>query len=121
MILVGAGAGAFLMLLVVVAMLLRRTVRKKTKLPEIPTELASGPPGGQVLEGATRQLEAKLNEQAALKERLDAEALMSLKIPTATSKKTEILSKHLAEEAKKDPVSTAQVLRSWLNDRDNRD
>ena len=122
----GRGGRSFLLLLVVVAILWRRIGGNKARLPEIPRELGPGAPGagqanGQVLEGATKQLEAKLNEQAALKERLDAEALMSLKIPAATSKKTEILAKHLSDEAKKDPVSTAQVLRSWLNDRDNRE
>jgi flagellar M-ring protein FliF len=60
-------------------------------------------------------LEAQLAEQAAEKIRLDAEALMKLKMPVIATKKTDVLTKHIAAEAKKDPVVMAQVVRSWLH------
>jgi flagellar M-ring protein FliF len=65
---------------------------------------------------AGKQLEAKLNEQAALKNRLEAEALSALKMPQVTTKKSEILTKHIGEAAKKDPTLMVHVLRSWLED-----
>jgi flagellar M-ring protein FliF len=126
LILLAAGAGALLLVLIIVVVFLwRRIGREKCGPPAMHPELDAGPAAGGAeagaLEGAGRQLEAKLHEQAAIKERMDVEALKALKLPTVTSKKTEILSKHLTEEAKKDPVSTAQVLRTWLNERENRE
>ena len=40
---------------------------------------------------------------------------MKLKMPEVTTKKTEILTKHIAAEAKNNPALMAQVVRSWLN------
>ena len=48
--------------------------------------------------------------------RLEAEALNSLKLPPVTTKKSEVLSKHIAETVKKDPVTAAQILRTWLDE-----
>jgi flagellar M-ring protein FliF len=117
-VLLGAGAGVLLMLLVGAAFLWRRGSTRRAVPPEMRAEL--GAAGESPMEGAGRQLEAKLHEQAALKERMDAEALNALKLPAVTSKKAEILSKHLTDEVKKDPMSTAQILRSWVNERENR-
>jgi flagellar biosynthesis/type III secretory pathway M-ring protein FliF/YscJ len=69
-------------------------------------------PSAQDLE---RQIEGRLAEQAAANAREGAEALMSLKVPAARTKKTEILSKHIAAEAKADPNATAQLIRTWLS------
>jgi len=63
-----------------------------------------------------RQMEAKLAAQAALAAQNEAEELLKLKLPGVTTKKTEVLTKHISEEAKKDPSLMAQVVRSWLND-----
>ena len=54
-------------------------------------------------------------EQAAQQARREAEELMRLKMPEVSTKKTEVLTKHIAEEAKKNPALMAQVVRSWLN------
>ncbi len=62
-----------------------------------------------------RQIEGRLAEQAAANAREGAEALMSLKVPAAKTKKTEVLSKHIGAEAKADPNATAQLVRTWLN------
>ncbi len=40
---------------------------------------------------------------------------MQLKLPAVSTKKTEVLTKHIAAEAKKDPAAMAQVVRSWLH------
>jgi flagellar biosynthesis/type III secretory pathway M-ring protein FliF/YscJ len=38
-----------------------------------------------------------------------------LKLPPVT-KKTEVLTKHIGEQAKKDSASMAHVLRAWMSD-----
>jgi len=39
-----------------------------------------------------------------------------LKLPQVTTKKSEVLVKHIAEEAKKDATSMVLVLRNWINE-----
>jgi len=66
-------------------------------------------------EDMQRQLEAQMTEQAARQARIEAEEMMKLKIPVASTKKTEVLTKHITAESKKDPALMAQVVRSWLS------
>ncbi len=54
-------------------------------------------------------------EQAALRQKQETDALNALKLPPVT-KKTEVLTKHIGEQAKKDSASMAHVLRSWMTD-----
>ncbi|HOL73837.1 MAG TPA: flagellar basal-body MS-ring/collar protein FliF [Bryobacteraceae bacterium] len=120
-VLIGAAAlVALLVLLGAAFLVLRRRKRRKV-------EMAKAVAGGQAMpelaspedvEQAEKQLEAQLAEQQAMKHRLEVEALKSLKLPPVTTKKAEVLTKHLTETAKKDPVKTAQILRSWLYDLD---
>ncbi len=42
------------------------------------------------------------------------DVLSSMKLPPAT-KKTEVLTKHIAEQAKKDAGNMAHVLRAWMD------
>jgi flagellar M-ring protein FliF len=97
---------------------LKRKKRPAAMTPELPAG------GGQAaietggVEAAGKELESKLAEQENAKRRLEIEALRALKLPAATTKKTEVLTKHLTEVAKKDPASAAQILRSWLYDVD---
>ena len=65
---------------------------------------------------AGKQLEARINEQSAAKARLEAEALSALKLPPVTTKKSEVLTKHIGEAARKDPTLMVHVLRSWLEE-----
>jgi flagellar M-ring protein FliF len=117
-----AAAGAVLLVLLAVAYLAFQTKRKRQRV-----ELAASVEGGQQVpelaspedvENAEQQLEAKLAEQQALKHRMELEALRSIKLPAVATKKAEVLAKHLVETAKKDPVATAQILRTWLYDMD---
>jgi flagellar M-ring protein FliF len=55
-------------------------------------------------------------EQQPPRRQTDAEALESLKLPRAAARKSEALTKHLVETARKDPAAAAQILRSWLYD-----
>jgi flagellar biosynthesis/type III secretory pathway M-ring protein FliF/YscJ len=67
-------------------------------------------------ERATQQIEAQIAEQAAIKKQQEIEAIRALKLPQVTTKKSEVLTKHIAEEAKKDATSMVQVLRNWINE-----
>ncbi len=67
------------------------------------------------------QLEARRAEQAVLQAKLDQDVLNSLKLPKATSRKTEVLGQQVKETAKKDPSLTAQVLRTWIADQEAKD
>jgi flagellar M-ring protein FliF len=111
----GIGGACILALLVGVVVLVRQ--RKKKHAVEIARELeertakelaAARPAHGSALEG-------QLADQSAEKARLDAEALMKLKFPVIATKKTDVLTKHIAAEARRDPVVMAQVVRSWLH------
>ena len=64
----------------------------------------------------SKSIEAQLAERAALKQQQELEALSALKLPPVTTKKTEVLTKHVAEQAKKDAPGAAQVLRTWMAD-----
>jgi flagellar M-ring protein FliF len=109
--LIGAGVGAavLLALLFLVVRLLRRT-RSGARGVELPGELPSGPPTPDQLQA---QIENRLAEQAAQRQRQETEALNSLKLPPVT-KKTEVLTKHISEQAKKDSASMAHVIRAWM-------
>ena len=39
-----------------------------------------------------------------------------MKLPAATSKKAEVLTKHICEESKRAPKMVAQVLRTWMTE-----
>ncbi len=52
-------------------------------------------------------------EQAAQRQKQETDALNALKLPPVT-KKTEVLAKHISEQAKKDSASMAHVLRAWM-------
>ena len=85
---------------------------------EIQAQVA-GPNVKGAIEGAERaqdKMEAQLAEQSAIKRRQEIEAMAQLKLPQVTTKKAEVLTKHIAEEAKRDATSMVQVLRNWIND-----
>jgi len=71
--------------------------------------------GGKGAANVAGQIEAQLAEQAAEHARKEAEALASLKVTEISTKKTEVLTKHISEEAKTNPTGMAHVVRSWLN------
>jgi len=117
---IGGGAVLFLVLMSGVFILLRRkrkrggaTVRSPKALPGF-TGLEEG--GDQPESDVAAKMQERLAEQAALKAQLESEALKSLKIPTVSTKKTEVLSKHITEEAQRNPENMASLLRTWLNE-----
>ena len=102
------GAAILLALLLVI---LRVTGQKGHRgSVELPDEL---PAGSTTPDQLQAQIEGRLAEQAALRQRQETEALNSLKLPPVT-KKTAVLTKHITEQAKKDSAAMAHVLRAWM-------
>jgi flagellar M-ring protein FliF len=62
-----------------------------------------------------RTFEERLAEQQNLQKRLEQNELARLKMPEVTTQKGKILQQHITDEAQKDPVMIAQILRSWLH------
>ena len=110
----GAAAGILLLLVVAVAMLARK--RRRAREPEIPAALAAGAAAGAASPEPSLQerMEHKLADNAAARQQLEAEALLSIKAPAVSTKKTEVLGKHLRENIAKDPSAAALVLRGWM-------
>jgi flagellar M-ring protein FliF len=121
MIVLGAAAAVLLLGIAAGAFFLWR--RRKQKKVAIAATLTAAPaPAGALLSGesaaeaAKRELETKLAERQSEQERLDAEALSNLALPAVTSKKSEVLSKHIGESVAKDPPAAAQILRTWMGE-----
>ena len=111
MFVVGVGVGAALLLALLFFVV--RAGRSKTPVAaQLPVELPAGA-GAPTPDQLQKQIEDRLAEQNALRQRQEAEALNALKVAPVT-KKTEVLSKHISEQAKKDAASMAHVLRSWM-------
>ena len=108
-VLVGAGVAVAILLTLLVAVfkLLRRS-------PMEPAEMA---PQLAAATGETlnKRIENQLAEQAATRQKQETDALNALKAPPVT-KKAEVLTKHIGEQAKKDSSSMAHVLRSWMSE-----
>lgn len=105
------GAVGLILLLGVLAFGRRR--RRAEQHASAPAQLPAGP---SAAEEAKSQLESQLAEQASARARLEAEALNALKIAPAKTKKSEVLTKHISEAAKKDPSAMVHVIRSWLTE-----
>lgn len=114
-----AGAGTALLVLLSLAgfaLLARRRRRLKVQLAKSlpPGQSAAG--GGPARDAVAEQIQEQLAEQAAQRAKLEQEALQTLRLPQVSTKKSEVLAKHLAEEAKKDAAGLAQVIRTWLHE-----
>ncbi len=116
----GAAVGLLVLLLVGVALWLRsrkKTKNKKTAPGAVQTAAAieSGPDTNDL----AAQLERQLAEQAAEQARMDAAVLKSIKMPTVTSKKTEILVKQVRDSVKGDAASSVHVVQGWIHERES--
>src|SRR5262249_5352546 len=109
------GASTILLLIGGVFFLLGRSRKKKpVRMTE---EIAGNPPKAiaATTQKAQNEVEARMAEHAAEHARKEAEAILALQVPTVSTKKTDVLTKHIATEAKKDPTAMAHVVRNWLN------
>ena len=73
------------------------------------------PPG----ESIEKKIESQIQENRALKEKQEQEILSGLRLPESTTKKSEVLTKHMIEQVKKDPVAFAHIIRTWMSDAAN--
>ncbi|HEX9507151.1 MAG TPA: hypothetical protein VF947_02025, partial [Myxococcales bacterium] len=75
----------------------------------------------KALEGgdAAASFEGQLASRAANQERLDAEAMLALKLPPPGTKKSDVLTKHLKKSVKSEPGVSAQLLRTWIHENEN--
>ena len=105
----GAGIAVLLSLFFLVFKLARRG--RATAPVEMHAEL----PAGSTPEDFNRKVENQLAEQAALRQKQEADALNALKLPPVT-KKAEVLTKHIGDQAKKDSTPMVHVLRSWMTE-----
>ena len=106
--LVGIVLGGLIILIAPIALLLRRR-RSTTNAPAADKALSEG-------EDAIANFENLLASRASAQEKLDAEALLALKIAAPGTKKSEILTKHLKKAVKTDPKASAQLLRTWMGE-----
>jgi len=111
----GIGLAAVLALAGGFVVLLGRSRKKKAIRIAAALEAAQRQDLPATPEDAGNQIEARMADHAVDQARKEAEALGTLKIPATSSKKTAVLTKYIAAEAKKNPTASAQVVRSWLN------
>lgn len=114
----GAVAAVAIVILVAVFWVFRRLRRKGGDPQHAPRATSQA----AITTGDTNsELEAKAMAQLAANEesriRAEQELLASLKLPPNT-KKTEVLRKQIGESAKRDPLATAQLIRSWLSEQE---
>ena len=122
MLMIGAGAivGVVLVLAALIFMIFRRkkpakgSVQTTAALPGHAIAGAIAGPGGQDV--VRSQIQDKLAAQQALQAQAEESALLNLKLPTVSSKKSEVLVKHLRESVTKDTPGSANILRSWLTE-----
>lgn len=76
---------------------------------------ASGQPGLPGTEAFAQKMQAQLQQNEDERQRQELEVLNSLKLPPST-KKSEVLRKHISDETKQDPGAVAQLIRTWLNE-----
>ena len=75
--------------------------------------------GGSRNPGLEQQIESKLAEHEALQQKMDAQALNSLKLSPVITKKAEVFAKHLREKIKTEPEVSAQILHTWIREEEN--
>ncbi|MGH9593265.1 MAG: flagellar basal-body MS-ring/collar protein FliF, partial [Bryobacteraceae bacterium] len=114
---IAGGAAGLLILLAVGAVIAMRKRSGKARPAQVQAQIAGAvEASAPVLPSAgadmTTQLHARFAEQKALREKQMQEAMESLKLPRVNTKKTEALSRHIADEAKNDPAVMAHVLRT---------
>jgi flagellar M-ring protein FliF len=106
-------------IVLMVAFLLPRRKKKKPAAAESQPALAAGTtePSAPIAASAInleKQIETQLAEREALQQKLDAQALSSLKLAPVITKKAEVFAKHLREKISKEPDISVQILKSWI-------
>jgi flagellar M-ring protein FliF len=119
-IIAGVGGAAVLVLIVGFFVMFAKMRTKKRVQAELANAALLAQSKTPSVVDAQKDLEDRMAGQAGEQARKDAEAMLQLQIPQVQTKKTEVIKKHIAAEAKKDPTAMAQVVRTWLNGEDQR-
>lgn len=77
---------------------------------------ASDPVGLELEKQLAAQLAEKLKLDPAQEQALLESLTANVKSPSAATKRSELLARHLSEVARKDAPSVAQILRNWMTD-----
>ncbi len=130
---IGGAAAGVLLAAVIAGLWLRRRRRASRPVPaptvSAPAELgppentAPAPPlpAGLTAPGKPTvedELQSRLAERDALQQKLDRQALNSLKLAPVITKTAEVMAKHLREKIAKEPDISAQILRAWIREED---
>ena len=123
---IAAGAGAGLILIIgILLMLVMKKGKKEAAGAQgkviTKADLAKAVEEAKAtaaLESATavEQMQAALTGRKEEQHNADLAALASLKLPTVTTKKADVLTKEIRESTKKDSITSANVLQTWLHD-----
>ena len=123
---IAAGAGAGLILIIgILLMLVMKKGKKEAAIQQgkviTKADLAKAVEEAKAtaaLESATavEQMQAALTGRKEEQHNADLAALASLKLPTVTTKKADVLTKEIRESTKKDSITSANVLQTWLHD-----
>jgi flagellar M-ring protein FliF len=118
----GGGAAAVIVVGILLFMLMRRGKRRSSVEVSGSEALPAGTGASKAAisaANAENQMESRLAERDALQQKVDAQALSSLKLAPVITKKAEVLAKHLREKITKDPEVSAQILRTWIREEEN--
>jgi flagellar biosynthesis/type III secretory pathway M-ring protein FliF/YscJ len=114
-----AGGGLAAVVILLILFLIFRRKRRVTPAVESQPALAPGASGPPALPSVAsgnveKEIESQLAERDALQQRMDAQALNSLKLAPVITKKAEVFAKHLREKITKEPDISVQILKSWI-------
>lgn len=125
----GVGAGVLLLLIGAVVFLVMRIRKSKTAAAAGPNEkdkitradlmkAVEDAKAKAAIEAAhaAEEVEAALAEKMAEQHKQDMAAIAALKMPTVSTKKTELLTKEIREGTKKDPSVSAHVISTWIHE-----
>ncbi|HVV47677.1 MAG TPA: flagellar M-ring protein FliF C-terminal domain-containing protein, partial [Bryobacteraceae bacterium] len=102
------GAGTFFLL----------SSRRRTGKVEdgAPTAIPASPAAaGEGLDSKARMMEQQIAENEARLSQIEAEEMSRIKLPPST-RKTEVLVRHIRDSVHKDSVKATSVLRSWISE-----
>jgi flagellar biosynthesis/type III secretory pathway M-ring protein FliF/YscJ len=94
----------------------KRPARRATDAS--PTALGKGAFDASAVDGKTsadRTMEQQISDNDAHQSQIESEALNRIKLPAST-RKTEVLVKHIRESIQKDSTNVTNVLRSWITE-----
>ena len=120
--LIAGGVGGVVIFILLIAGLFMLSRKKvQAKVVEVKAEIEAAAASrvhdaNKKIEEVQQRMEAQLAENSVERDRKEQEALDSLKLPSVQTKKAEILTRHINEEAKKDPKIMAQIVRAWMNE-----